>query len=272
MTHDTLNINLDALLSNYLVQLQHLLDGISLLETGSAVVTEEEVAESRHFMSFYPAQNARLTFPEAVAFANDWLLKSFLRDSIEITGLFLDDCLTVCDLIDISGKEEMLRSDVNQILDVQSSKNHKLNFPNKVSMLEKKIGITSPYGNHILSINRARACVVHRLGIVSAQDVDQQNELTIKWLHYQMIARENDTGNEQIIKESGTIVKGGSTIAIHWIDHVKVFQLGERISLTPLELYACIVTFWRFGNSIDQAIKNYAISLGLLPSEENPGK
>jgi hypothetical protein len=82
------SLNLAALWSAYFRQLQHLLDVITLLQAGCSFVTEEQIESNHHFMKFQPSSSSRLPLPEARAKADDWLVKSFLRDSIEITGLF----------------------------------------------------------------------------------------------------------------------------------------------------------------------------------------
>lgn len=118
MTEPTLQINLNfaALWSGFFVKLQHLLDGVSLLEAGAASVTEEQVAANRGFMSFHPSENSQLPFPQAMEFAQDWLLRAFLRDSIEITGLFIDECLGACALIQLAAKGKVNGGEVNHVL------------------------------------------------------------------------------------------------------------------------------------------------------------
>lgn len=272
MTDATLqiNLNLAALWSKFFVKLQHLLDGVSLLEAGASVVTEEQVAENRGFMSFSPASNSHLAFPQATEFAQDWLLRAFLRDSIEITGLFLDECLSICALIQLAAKGKVHGSEVNHVMNVLPEKHHKLHFPEKLARLEREFGVRSLFTHQVSSLNRARTCVVHRLGIVSPLDVNEDNEMVVIWRTTQMVAREIETGKELVLDRPGLLVENESVLEMKFIDHQKRFALGEQVKLTPFEIYSCIVTFWAFGTSTAEAIENFSRSLGLGPDVPNP--
>lgn len=265
MTDPTLQINLNfaALWSNFFVKLQHLLDGVSVLEAGASVVTEKQVSDNRSFMSFSPANNSCLPFPQATQFAQDWLLRAFLRDSIELAGLFLDECLSVCALIQLAAKGKVRGSEVNHVMTVLPGRHHKLHFPEKLARLEREFGICSPFTSHVSSLNRARTCVVHRLGIVSPLDVNEDNELVVIWRTTQMVAREIESGKELVLDRSGLIVENESIVEMKFIDHQKRFSLGEQVKLTPFEIYSCIVTFWAFGTSTAEAIEGFSHSLGL---------
>lgn len=260
------NLNFAALWSNYFVKLQHLLDGINLLEAGASAVTEAQVAETHNFISFHPASNSRLAFAQAKEFAQDWLVKAFLRDSIEVTGLFMDECLSVCALLSVASKGKASGAELNHLLKVLPTKNHRLHFPDKLSKLEREFGIQSPFVSHLLSLNRARACVVHRLGVVSTLDVDDDQALHIRWRTTQMVAREIATEKEVILDRSGMLLEGESTVEVRFLDCEKTFALGEYIRLSALDLYSCIVTYWAFGTSMAKSIEEYGISLNLGPT------
>jgi hypothetical protein len=88
-----IHINLAALQATFFRRLQHQLDVIKVLQVGCELVTAKQVEEQREFGSFVPANGAQLKHKDAKAEAQDWLLRGFLRDAIEATGLFLDECL-----------------------------------------------------------------------------------------------------------------------------------------------------------------------------------
>ena len=93
MPSDPLNVHIDlaALQGNFFRRLQHQLDVTKVLQVGCESVTAEQVAEQKEFGAFVPANGAQLKHEDARAEAQDWLLRGFLRDAIEATGLFLDD-------------------------------------------------------------------------------------------------------------------------------------------------------------------------------------
>lgn len=261
-----INLNLAALWSQFFIKLQHLLDGVGVLEAGASVVTEEQVSSNRGFMSFTPASGSQLPFQQAREFAQDWLLRAFLRDSIEITGLFLDECLSVCALIRLAAKGKVSGGEVQHVMNVLPEKHHKLHFPEKLARLEREFGVSSPFTSHVLSLNRARTCVVHRLGVVSPLDANEDNDLVVTWHTTQMVAREIESGKELVLDRPGLVIENESMVEMRFVEHQKRFALGEQVKLTPFEIYSCIVTFWAFGTNTAEAIENFSRSLGLGPN------
>ena len=195
--------------------------------------------------------------------AQGWLLKSFLRDSIEATGLFLDECLNVCSVVEIAAKGKAASHELHHVFNALPLKNHKLPFPEKLSRLERVFGICSPLAPHVLSINRARNCVVHRLGLVSLLDTDPQNELVVNWITTKAVAREIETGRELVLDRPGLLIERESLLDVHWVEHQKKYRLGEQIKLTRFELNSCAVTFYLFGKTCVEAIEEFVGSHGI---------
>jgi hypothetical protein len=259
-----IHLNLAALWSNYFVRLQHLLDAASFLQAGAAVVTEEQVEAQRVFMAFHPAGNSRLPQAEVTAMAQDWVTRSFLRDSIELTGLFLDECLSTCGVLQLAAKGNANGAEVQRVLNDLPLRNHRLHFPEKLATLERDFGVRSRWVPHVLSINRARTCVVHRLGAVSVQDVGANNELVVNWCTTQMWAREIDSGKKIPVDQPGILIEKKSMLEMHFVEHERRFSLGSQITLTPYDLYSTIITLWLFGTSNAEAIEAYARDQGLV--------
>jgi len=252
-----IHLNLAAPRASFFRKLQHLLDVLRVLEVGVASVTQDQVAEATQFMSFQPANGSQLNHDDAKNAAQDWLLSAFLRDAIEATGLFLDECLLVCAFIELANKSNVQSTEVNQLLNVLPLKFHKLHFPEKLAKLTRDFGIQSPWSEHILSLNKIRTCVVHRLGLISQQDVDENNELVVTWRAIHLVAREVDSGKELILDRPGLLIEAESMVEMRFADHVRRFALGERVQLTHFELYSLIVTLWTFGMTCAEGIENF---------------
>jgi hypothetical protein len=265
MTDQTLQIhlNLAALWSNFFVRLQHLLDATTLLQAGAAGVTEEKVQGERAFIAFQPAGNSRLPHAEVAELSRDWLTRSFLRDSIELTGLFLDECLSTCGVLQMAAKGNVNGAEVSRVFNDLPLRNHRLHFPEKIATLDRNFGVRSPWNSHVLSINRARTCVVHRLGVVSSQDVDATDELVVSWHTTRFLARETESGKTVSVDKPGVLIEKESMLEMHFIEHERRFALGSQIKLNPYDLYSTIITLWRFGTSTAEAIEAYARSQGL---------
>lgn len=273
MPTDPLNIHIDlvALQANFFRRLQHQLDVTKVLQVGCEIVTAEQVAEQREFGAFVPANGAQLKHDEAKAEAQDWLLRGFLRDAIEGAGLFLDECLQVCEVLPLAAKGSAKSPELHRVFHDIPRTNHKLHFPQKLEKLERKFGITTRFNANILSLNKARTCVVHRLGLVSALDADDTGTLKITFQHAKFIARGQETGQVLVLDQPGIITTEESMVELHFVDIERHFKVGERVRLQAHELYDTIITLWRFGIAAAQALEAYGRSLGLAfpttPSE-----
>ena len=266
MLTEPLNIRIDllALQSTFFRRLQHQLDVTKVLQTGCDTVTSEQVEMRKEFGSFTPANGAQLTYEQAKIEAQDWLLRGFLRDAIEGTGLFLDECLHVCAIMRLTSQGKANEAEVSQIFHELPRRNHRLHLPQKIEKLEHEFGIATRFDSHVLSLNRARTCVVHRLGIVSALDVNETGVLNLTFQCTKFIARGQESGVEQLIDQPGIVILEESMLELHFVDKGLVFSLDERIRLKPEELYDTITTLWRFGLTTAQAIESYGQSLGIV--------
>jgi hypothetical protein len=264
MTPDSLNIHIDlaALQATFFRRLQHQLDVTKVLQVGCEQVTAEQVAEQREFGAFVPANGAQLKHDEAKAQAQDWLLRGFLRDAIEGAGLFLDECLQVCEVLPLAAKGFAKAAELHSVFHDLPRTNHKLHFPKKLEKLERQFGIVTRFNANVLSLNKARTCLVHRLGVVSALDVDDTGVLKITFQHLKFVARGQDTGQELVL-QPGIVTTEDSMLELHFIDSERQFQIGEQVRLQAHELYDTIITLWRFGLTAALAIEAYGKSLGI---------
>lgn len=265
MQPDTLevSINLVAMQATFFRTLQRQLDVIKVLQVGCLTVTEEQVAAERAFGEFTPANGAQLSHENSKREAQSWLLRGFLRDSIEATGLFLDECLFVCAFYEMASRGGTKGAEVNHLLHSLPKRLHRLHFPEKLATLEREYGVVTRFNAQVSSLNRARTCVVHRLARVSSLDVGEADTLEITFQAMRIVARGQSTGATQIIDRPGIVVAEQSMLEMHFVDKTKTFKLGERIELESVELYDTIITLWRFGMAMAQSVEAYGRSKGL---------
>ncbi len=259
MPSDPLNIhiNLAALQATFFRRLQHQLDVIKVLQVGCEQVTAQQVAEQPAFGSFVPANGAQLKHEDAKAEAQDWLLRGFLRDAIEATGLFLDECLQVCEVLSLAATGSAKAGELDRMVHELPRLNHKLHLPQKLEKLDKKFGIVNRFNTNVLSLNKARTCVVHRLGIVSNLDADETGLLKVTFQHAKFVARGEHTGQQLVIDRPGIVTTEDSILELHFDDSERLFKLGERVQLQAHELYDTIITLWRFGQTAAKELEAY---------------
>lgn len=258
----TINLDFNSSRGEFLRSIQHQLDVVTLLIAGAKRVTAEEV-QPQGFHNFSPAYGARLSFEQAKDNAFAWLNSSFLRDSIEATDQFLGRCLSFCAAIDQVRGGVISVDALDHVVNVLSQKHNKLHFPAKIAELQKRYGVQPHLADHVLSLNRVRTCLVHRLGRVTKLDADEQGRLVGKWLSSQMVLRGLETGIQMMLTEPGQGLNEKSMLEMHIVEHEKVFYLGENIALSPYDVFSTIFTLWRFGLYCADAIEALAIRAGV---------
>jgi hypothetical protein len=265
MPPDPLHIHLDlsALQAVFFRRLQRQLDVTKVLQVGCEQVTAEQIARHEEFGRFIPANGAQLEHQDAKVEAQDWLLRGFLRDAIEGAGLFLDECLQVCEIMPLVAKGTAQAGELHRLFHVLPSANHRLHFPQKLEKLGQQFGIVTRFNGHVLSLNKARTCVVHRLGLVSSRDVDEAGILKIRFQHARFVARGQETGQELLIDRAGIVTTEDSMLELQFVDSERCFLEGEQVRLQAHELYDTIITLWRFGATLAQAIEAYGKGLGI---------
>lgn len=273
MQPDTLHvqINLLAMQATFFRTLQRQLDVIKVLQVGCLTVTAEQVVAERAFGEFTPADGAQLPHDIAKQEAQAWLLRGFLRDSIEATGLFLDECLFVCAFYEMAARGGAKGAEMNHLLHAVPKRLHRLHFPEKIATLDRDYGVGTRFNDQVLSLNRARTCVVHRLAQVSNLDVGEEGALDVTFHAMQIVARGRSTGTTQLIDRPDIVVAEESTLEMHFVDQTKSFKVGERINLDSADLYNMIITLWRFGMAMAQSVEAYGRSKGLnfeMPKDE----
>lgn len=265
MPADSLNIHVDllALQATFFRRLQHQLDVTKVLQVGCEQVTPEQIAAQQEFGRFLPANGAQLKHEDAKAEAQGWLLRGFLRDAIEGTGLFLDECLQVCELLSLAAKGSANGAELHRVFRELPRAHHKLHFPQKLEKLERQFGIATRFNENVLSLNKVRTCVVHRLGLVSELDADESGVLRVTFQHAKFVARGQETGQILVIDQPGVVTTEDSMFELHFVANERCFKLGERVQLRANELYDTIITLWRFGLAAAREVETYANSLGV---------
>jgi hypothetical protein len=263
-----IDLNFDNSRGHFFREIQHQLDIVTLLIAGALSVTKDQ-AQPMGFHNFSPAHGAELPHEEARNKALEWLNSNFLCDAIEATDQFLGRCLSFCAVIDQAGKGVVNMEALDHLIKVLPLKHHKLHFPAKIATLKNKYGIQPNFSEHVLSLNKIRTCIVHRIGRVSKLDSDDNGHLVAKWMTSQMVLRGLETGTQLILTGSGQGLNEESMLEMHIVEHEKVFQLGEKISLSTYDIYSTIFTLWRFGLACSEAIEQLAIKSGVLVNKPN---
>jgi hypothetical protein len=127
-------------------------------------------------------------------------------------------------------------------------------FPDKIKWLREKCGATFQFEEHVLTLNQARNCLVHRLGLVSQRDTKEHELFTIKWHALRIVIIDSVTGEETFVPQSEP-TKNESTVNLRIGPVEKQFRIGERIRLSPEELNYTMWTFHSFALEVLKSIE-----------------
>jgi hypothetical protein len=264
-----INLDFNSTRAHFLRAIQHQLDVITLLISGAQRVTAHE-SEPQGLHNFSPAHGAKLSHEEARKKGLEWLNNSFLRDAIETTDQFLGRCLSFCATIELASKGSVTIEALDHVTRVAHRKHHKLHFPAKFEELKEKYGISPNLSTQVLSLNKLRTCLVHRMGKVTPLDTNDEDRLVAKWITSQMVLRGLETGVQLVLTQPGQCLQEKAQLEMHIVDHEKTFYLDEHVVLEPYDTFSTIFTLWRFGLACNDAIEQYAIQLG-VPVNRNGG-
>lgn len=257
-----INLDFDSSRGHFLRAIQHHLDIVTLLISGAERAAAHD-AQPQGFHNFSPAHGAELSHEEARNRGLLWLNASFLRDSMEATDQFLGRCLSFCNAIRIAGKGSANADELDDMLRLGPQRHHKLHFPAKLEQLERKYGVRPAFSEHVLSLNKVRTCLVHRLGRVSELDINRENHLVAKWVTSQMVLRGLETGRQLVLTEPGQGLEEEAVLEMHFIEHERVFDIGTDITLEKYDIFSTIFTLWRFGLACAEAVEQFTREAGV---------
>jgi len=241
-----IDLNFESSRGHFLQAIQHHLDVFNVLHAGVKKVSASE-SEPSGFNNFSPAHNAKLSHDEAKAQAMSWLNTCFLRDSIEATDQFIGRCLSFCFAISVAKKGKATAAELDEMVRLAPQRHHKLHFPAKLKVLDELYAVKPQFSEHVLSLNKVRTCLVHRLGRVTNLDTNQNDVLVAKWVSSKMVLRGLQTGTELVLTEPGQGLQEESILEMHVVEHEKTFEIGTSIVLEPYDIYSTIFTLWRYG-------------------------
>lgn len=247
-----IKVNLPAVLRQMQVQLQRLSDLVTIGLAGALKVAKTDYDVAPEFMSLQIASNERMPFEAARDDFQAWCLKNSFKEAIDLVSAFLEECRTVATLFRLAGR--CSGADWNRGLVTEKQKFHDFGFPRKIEHLRKQFGVASKLEAHVLSLNRARNCLVHRLGVVSEKDVDASGKLVMTWHSLSLIIVDNATKVETAVTQP-TLIESESTLQARIGPHQREFAVGERIQLSHHEHSSTILTYYVFALEIVQALE-----------------
>lgn len=268
MSDSTLKIqvNLAALQAIPLRKLQRLIDMLRFSRAGSELVMTDHYP-GLEFFTLNPSQNTQMSLVKARDAARDWLTLHTLRDAIEAVSLFLENVRTAAAVYTLAAKREVVGSEFNAIF-AENRRFHRLGLPHKLTQIKERYGISSEFDSHLLSLNAARNCIVHRDGLVTPLDIGASGQLAVTFLEATIVAIAPDGMSKDIVEPG--IVEAGWSIKLRTCPQTKSFSDGEQIVLSHTDLLGALFSLNQYVNNVAAALQRYAETLGFQFAPPKP--
>lgn len=128
-----------------------------------------------------------------------------------------------------------------------------MNFPDLLARVNETLTSHLTHLEEIQSINKARNCLIHRNGLITKKDVNDENKenLIMKLYNLKMYYKDNDTEFEI---QRGSFVPKGNGLQIRNVSESISFGLDEKIHFNYEQFNSLITTSWFFGQDLVQKL------------------
>lgn len=188
-----------------------------------------------------------------------WIEANALREAAESFTLFLDGVHRACSIV------HAVKNNVRtKELHAKQAKFANEGLPNKLNILDQRFGIRSTGVDHLVLLNRARACLTHRKGRVGPEDVKEQTQFTVAWIGLDVFI-EKPNGERVFVNEipeGGFIVEEGGTLKIAPVKRMRSFGDGTMLSFSPRDLAEICWFYVREARAITASAVAYAEANG----------
>lgn len=264
--HLDVKVSLGALQAVPLCKLQRLIDMLQFSRVGASLVAEDHYPPL-DFISIQPSANTRLSLAEARDAALGWFILHGLRDGIEAVSMSLEDSRRVADIYRLAAKGQVTGAEFNAV-PAENKRFHRLGLPDKVRFLNDTYGLASDFDSHLLSLNVARNCVVHRDGLVTPLDLNIDNQLSVTFLRVGLAAVSPNGESSPITGPQ--VVEAGWTIQASIGPTTRTFAVGERIQLEYDDLLGAFFSMQQYVNHLAAGLQAFGESLGLKFPDPKP--
>jgi hypothetical protein len=168
-----------------------------------------------------------------------WIVACGFRELIETFSVFLDEVHRSC-LVMRAAKERMATDSIVPL--DRRFRRHPDGLHGKLDDLRGTFGVEMSEPSFLLSINKARNCLVHRLGSVSREDCSDGRHLTVVWRGID-ICIETESGETVSVHPMSESTPTESMVGPphgwmkgKYCQRRKVFPIGSVVSFLPGEL------------------------------------
>jgi hypothetical protein len=191
-----------------------------------------------------------------------WLFTSAFRDAIEHVAAFFEAIREADALLSLSGTSSFTHDQFVEAVVAPAATFDRRFFPQKIEYLRQKDLMPPVFDPHLLSINNARNCLVHRRGVVGAQDVDGAGAMRVSWRRPTIFSRSPGGATRPV--RIGDTVEAGTELLSEVVPVEKVFSIGEPVHFGGEDIMGIWWTVLQFGARTTQLLFDKARAAGFV--------
>lgn len=179
--------------------------------------------------------------------AERWLFANAFRDAIEHVAAYFEALREADALLSLSGRASFTQEELAETVVAPARAFEGYNFPKKVGRILAMGLISAKDEAHLLSINDARNCLVHRRGTVGEKDVDPATgTMRVTWERPALFVR-SPSGQEKPLQRDD-IMEAGAQMFMRIEPVERLFRVGESVHFDAADIMGIWHTILQFGN------------------------
>lgn len=242
----------------YVQVLQRLFDIAAFSLSGSRAVNEQGYDEFLRTTAVMPAAPFHLAFDAAKEESERWWLKHGVNEALNTLAHFLEDCRKLGALCELKAAQTRGDADVTAIEAKLQADELPAPFAKKLADLQSAYGITSPFSQTVLDLDKVRRVLFERGGVVGDEEVIVRLKMV------------------QIIPAAASAepARPGEPAQVSgkMLDAVRKFAPGEKIVFSKTEHTAVFLTLSMFLGSTLDGLQAYATRTGTDRPAEGQGQ
>lgn len=232
-------ISLNDIGQKYFSAIQRLSDLTVYAWAGSRAASEQGYDEVAKAISGLPSTPFHLSFDAVKEESENWILKHSVNELLGLTLIFLEDVRKLAGLVAFNAAKANASGDLASLA-AEINATQQTDFPERLKQLKDRYNITSPVEAEMLSLPGLGRLFFQRNGVVG-----------------------NGETLELLLKAVQPPAEGSTEARL--ADYKRVWNSGERITLSRQEHAAIFTTVSVFFSTLLNAVQEYAKSSGLAP-------
>lgn len=197
--------------------------------------------------------------------SHNWIVGCGLRDTIEVLHHVLDETRRTCAIGELAPWQSVSAERYIEVTKPPKTW-RQAGLPDRIKRLVLDYGpaLDVDLSQEVLTINKLRGCLVHRLGVVAKQDCNEGDTLVVRWRRMALYALEAGGRRPIVLGTPSAFVSAGTEIqVVVWDKTARTFALGETVLLSPQEFSELTWTCVGFTMNLANGVEKYLRSKGM---------